>query len=733
MTKDTLSKALFWTVIVVIISVSLLTYRNLNNYIREVRIIRHSNSVLKKLEVVLSSIKDAETSQRGYQLTRDTIFLEPYNLSLRTLPTELSTLNILVKDNLAQSQRVDTLARLAEDQLVIIGKILTNARHSALFMDRYERDLIMEGKIKMDQIRLVGARIRTEEEEFFRERESSETVLRNIAPIYLLVYGLVSMAALVYLFTRLLDGLERRRKAEENLKNNIIELRKEGAMREFTQMTLRKILDNSLNGIMAFRSIRNHENNIEDFTWILANTVSVKDNGLHGDDFIGKRLLAAMPESKDEGLFDCYCDVVETGVARQFEHHRVNHNIDKWLQVTAVKLEDGCIVTFSDITERKLQDSLLQDRAWLLNEAEGLANMGSWKWTERDNLIWSDGLYNILRKKKEEHLPSWNSFLENVHPDDAGLVLEFVEDMAVRRSALRMDYRIYLDDQVHYLSMNVKSVQPDGQQPYILGTVVDITERKAYENQLKQYTTELQRSNEDLEQFAYIASHDLQEPLRKIRAFGDRLSIKFHSGFDTSGQDYLVRMQSAAARMQLLIEDILAFSKVSRNVAEFERLDMKKLLEEVVDDLDAQIRRERGTVKMGILPNLTGDRAQIKRLFQNLISNGLKFHKAGEKPIVEISGATIKGAQLKEFGKPATDGEYAFFKVKDNGIGFDEKYREKIFNIFQRLHGRNDYEGTGIGLSICRKVVVNHRGHILTKSEENVGSEFIVILPLKDL
>ncbi len=128
MTRDTLSKTLFWTVIVVIISVSLLTYRNLNNYIREVRTIRHSNSVLKTLEIVLSSIKDAETSQRGYQLTRDTIFLEPFNQSLRTLPTELGTLDSLVIDNPAQSKRVDTLARLAENQLTIIGKILTNAR-----------------------------------------------------------------------------------------------------------------------------------------------------------------------------------------------------------------------------------------------------------------------------------------------------------------------------------------------------------------------------------------------------------------------------------------------------------------------------------------------------------------------------------------------------------------------------------------------------------------------------
>ncbi|HEX6889324.1 MAG TPA: CHASE3 domain-containing protein, partial [Chryseolinea sp.] len=657
MSRDSLSKTLFWTVIVVLITVSLLTYRNLNNYIREVRTVRHSNNVLKVLQVVLSGIKDAQTSQRGYQLTRDTTLLKPYHHSVQTLPAELQLLDSLVRHNNAQSERVDTLRQLTQNQFAIISKILTNARKSSLFLDRYERDLIMEGNANMEKIRNVGARIRADEEKFFRERESSETDLRNIAPLYLLIYGLVPMVGLVFLFTRLLDGLEKRKKAEQNLKDNIVELRKEAAMREFTQMTLRKILDHSLNGIMAFSSIRNHENKIEDFTWILANTVSITATGLASEEFIGKRLLLTMPESRSNGLFDSYCEVVETGVPRQFEHHQLNAKGDKWIHVTVVKLEDGCIVTFSDITERKLQNSLLEERALLLNEAEGLAKMGSWKWTEKDNLIWSDGLYNILKKQRGAHQPSWNSFLENVHPDDVGLVSDFAADMPARRTALKLDYRILIDGEVHYLSMNVKAVRHDeDQQPYILGTVVDITERKVYENQLKQYTSELQRSNEDLEQFAYIASHDLQEPLRKIRAFGDRLSTKFHTELDGVGQDYLVRMQSAAARMQLLIEDILAFSKISRNYSAFERLHMRKLMDEVVDDLDAQIRRVKGTVRIGNIPNLSGDRVQVKRLFQNLISNGLKFHKENENPIVEINGKTMKGAQVREeFGKPAAD------------------------------------------------------------------------------
>ena len=732
MTKDALSKVLFWTVIVILISVSLLTYRNLNKYVSEVRSIRHSNRVLKTLEIALSSIKDAEIGQRGYQLTRDTAYLDPYYLSVRTLPSQLRALDSLVSEDAEQSKRVDTLQQLAQNQFDIISKILTNAKKSSLFMDRYETDLIMDAKRNMDNLRGIASRIRFAEEKMFRERESSETDLRNITPTYLLIYGLVPMVGLVYLFTRLLDGLESRRRAEEKLKENIIEVRKQAALREFTQMTLRNILDNSLNGIMAFRSIRNERNQIEDFSWILANTISVAASGLSEEQLIGKRLLALMPETKRNGLFDRYCQAVDTGVPLQFEHHRSNGSSDQWLSVTVVKLEDGCIATFSDITEKKLQDSLFEERALLLNEAEGLATMGSWKWSEKDNLIWSDGLYKVFKKDRGVQ-PSWNSFLENVHPDDTGLVSEFVSDIVVRQHPAKLDYRILLDNQIHYLSMSMKPMRPDdGQSPYILGAVVDITDMKAYENQLKQYTSELQRSNQDLEQFAFVASHDLQEPLRKIRAFGDRLSTKFHNELDTIGQDYIARMQSAAARMQSLIQDILAFSQVSRNIEAYENLNMRRLIDEVVDDLGAQMRREHGTVRIGSLPNVNGDRAQIKRLFQNLISNGLKFHKTQEKPVVEVSGRMLKGMQVwEEFGKPSAAAAYAVISVKDNGIGFDEKYKEKIFNIFQRLHGRTEYEGTGIGLSICRKIVANHKGLILAKSEENVGSEFIVILPIE--
>ncbi|MBA4056072.1 MAG: hypothetical protein C0490_15260 [Marivirga sp.] len=366
--------------------------------------------------------------------------------------------------------------------------------------------------------------------------------------------------------------------------------------------------------------------------------------------------------------------------------------------------------------------------------------MGSWKWRQSDNtMVWSDGLFKILGKNQDSYKPSWISFLENVHIEDLTGLQHFLEESKVKQIGLKMDYRIELRGQVRYLSILSKpvvqgepAVQGEPKLPDILGTVIDITERKIYENQLKQYTSELKRSNEDLEQFAYIASHDLQEPLRKIRAFGDRLGAKYQQQLEGVGADYIVRMQSAAARMQLLIEDLLSFSRVSRNVNAFERLNMKELLEEVIDDLDALVKRKEAVVTIHSIPNVTGERMQIKRLFQNLISNAIKFSKLDEKPRLDVSGKLVRSLEIvEEFGVSLPDIDYVRFSLKDNGIGFDEKYLEKIFNIFQRLHGRNEYEGTGIGLSICRKIVLNHKGFITARSKENTGSDFIVILPVE--
>jgi PAS domain S-box-containing protein len=263
----------------------------------------------------------------------------------------------------------------------------------------------------------------------------------------------------------------------------------------------------------------------------------------------------------------------------------------------------------------------------------------------------------------------------------------------------------------------------------LVGEVVifkDITERKRTEDALARKAAELARSNAELEQFAFVASHDLQEPLRKIQAFGDRLKTKVDAVQLTEGRDYLERMQSAAARMQTLINDLLTFSRVISASQPFVPVDLNAVVKGVLSDLEVRIEQTKAQVEVGQLPTLEADPMQMRQLVQNLIGNALKFQPPGQAPHVKIQGQVRK--------KPLPDGgeeELCELVIQDNGIGFDEKYLDKIFAVFQRLHGRTEYEGTGVGLAVCRRITDRHGGTITAHSKPGEGATFVVSLPLR--
>jgi PAS domain S-box-containing protein len=247
----------------------------------------------------------------------------------------------------------------------------------------------------------------------------------------------------------------------------------------------------------------------------------------------------------------------------------------------------------------------------------------------------------------------------------------------------------------------------------------EILDRKHAEEKLQIYAAELERSNRELQNFAYVSSHDLQEPLRKIQTFSDRLQHRYSHVLDERGQDYLNRMESAAARMQSLIVDLLAFSRVITRTTPFEPVNLNKVIKGVLEDLETQLDQTKGVIELHPLLTIDADSTQMRQLFQNLISNALKYHKPDTPPHVIIQGHY----------PPAPPGYYCI-TVQDNGIGFDEKYLDRIFTVFQRLHGRSEYEGTGVGLAICRKITERHKGSITATSTPNIGATFIVTLPI---
>ena len=240
-------------------------------------------------------------------------------------------------------------------------------------------------------------------------------------------------------------------------------------------------------------------------------------------------------------------------------------------------------------------------------------------------------------------------------------------------------------------------------------------------SELATTNTLLRQSNRELEQFASVASHDLQEPLRKIEAFGDRLKMNRDSLGDQS-RDYLDRILSSASRMRTLINDLLSFSRVATRAQPFKKIDVGLIAKEVVGDLDGRLQQVDGVVEIGELPQIEADPLQVRQLLQNLIANGLKFRREDVKPVVRVGASRIE-----------VDGQAPRIEltVADNGIGFEEQYLDRIFEVFQRLHGRNEFEGTGIGLAICRKIVERHGGTITARSKLGEGSTFIVRLPVE--
>jgi signal transduction histidine kinase len=279
-----------------------------------------------------------------------------------------------------------------------------------------------------------------------------------------------------------------------------------------------------------------------------------------------------------------------------------------------------------------------------------------------------------------------------------------IEHRVVRRNG---EIRIVHEKCEHFRDQNGQIIRS-------IGMVHDITERKKAEEQLRVYAQRLERSNRELEQFAFVASHDLQEPLRKIEMFGDML-LERATSLNDQERNYVDRMRNASGRMRDMVEGLLQLSRVTTQGKAFIPVDLSQVTSEVLHDLEGQIRRTGGRVNVEPLPTIEGDGLQLHELMQNLIGNALKYHQPGLPPEINVYAKQLPGKVQ--------------ILVEDRGIGFEQEDAERIFQPFQRLVGRSQYEGSGMGLAICRRIVERHGGEIAARSQPGHGTTVIVTLP----
>ncbi len=358
--------------------------------------------------------------------------------------------------------------------------------------------------------------------------------------------------------------------------------------------------------------------------------------------------------------------------------------------------------------------------------AEENANFGSYMWEMKSgHLAYSDNLFRIFGFEPQEFLPTFEKFQSLIHPDDLEQVNASAEETIQTGRLVEKPYRIINNKGEIRTLRSSGGFTGEKSNPILIGTVQDITKDLRDAEILKAKNIELEHANAELNSFTYIASHDLQEPLRKIKVFSNLILESGELSDSTKG--FFKRITDASERMRNLIISLLDFSRVNKTDLVFEACDLNKIIEESKNDLHLSIEGKKVIIDYENLPTIQGLPSQLGQLFTNLLDNAIKYSRTGVTPHIEITATTVDKSAIDH--PAATHKAYHVIKISDNGIGFDNEYASVIFDIFQRLHNKNDYSGTGIGLAIVKKIVTNHKGFILADGNKNLGSIFTIYIP----
>ncbi|GAB3896918.1 hypothetical protein GCM10028803_14830 [Larkinella knui] len=497
-----------------------------------------------------------------------------------------------------------------------------------------------------------------------------------------------------------------------------------------------QIVANSQTGVIVFEAIRDDAGEFLDFRFVFINRVGAAILGKTPEQLTGHPYLAHFVEAESISYWNVYRQVLETGQDLHLpEIACYTDGINAWFDLRVSKYGNALVLTYNDITAFKRSQLTFEAQALQLRTTLDASISSIFYMTAIRNeqgqivdflMVMSNQAVMQSTKRTPDQVegqPLLKVFPGNVENGFFALYVRVTETGQPERST-----RYYRDDVGLEGWFEVSAVkQGDG----VVVTFMNITEQKKIESELQQKNEALERSNQSLQSFAYIASHDLQEPLRKLQAFSDILTNDYQTDLKPEALDILQRMKIATRRMATLVHDLLAFSRITTQPRQEKSVSLSNVISGVIGDLDLIIQETSATIDVETLPVITGDELELGQLFQNLLSNALKFRRPTIPPVIAITCLVIEAHELPESVKTKLrKTRYCQISVSDNGIGFEPKNADRIFEMFQRLHPRSKFEGTGIGLAICQKVAENHGGAIIATSEPDQGASFHVYLPL---
>lgn len=501
-----------------------------------------------------------------------------------------------------------------------------------------------------------------------------------------------------------------------------------------TETLLQNVIESTNNVVSYFEPIRDASNKIMDFIILYTNDEIINATGDRPIDILNKKVSEIYPFLMKNGVFEYYVASIENDSPIEYERDYVFHGKKKWFSSYVIKTGEGICVTSTNITMQKQNEATLIEvneqlkmQNSILKEAKAIAKIGSYSWNILDDNTKeakiSDNLYRLLGYEPSDFIGTHQHYKKFIHTDDLERYEENIQQALEKNKPIDFVYRVISQKN------KIKHFRTAGhiQGNLLVGVIQDVTSLVKGEQRLKEKNQELKRTNEELESFNRVASHDLQEPIRKIQMFISRIADEDMDNLSDKSKSYFEKIISSSDRMRMLIKYLLSYSRINKTNKDFVAVNLADILDKVQEDLEARIKESGIQITVDHLPNLNAVPFQMEQLFNNLLSNAIKY-RASEDPKVVIDCKKLKRNEIPDdFVKKAK--VYYRISVLDNGIGFDQEHSEKIFELFQRLHQKNEYSGTGIGLAICKKIVENHSGHIVAQSNPGEGASFCVYLP----